>query len=200
MKIISAEFVTTATAPEGYPKPTPAPEVAFAGRSNVGKSSMINALCQRHKLVRVSHTPGRTRTLNFFEVVAEPKEGDRRTLRLCDLPGYGFAKVSKGERKQWQQMIESYLTQRAPLRAVVCIVDANVGPTDDDAQVVDWVRSLGRRVIVAATKLDKLPKHRRIPRAREIEKLLNVVEGEVIGVSSTENLNLDVLWAKLLEL
>ncbi len=200
--VLSAEFNTTAVGPESYPRPGP-PELAFVGRSNVGKSSMINALCQRRKLVRVSNTPGRTRTLNFFNV-AVAVEGEergaptqRRELRLCDLPGYGFARASKGDRKEWDRMIGAYLREREPLKAVVCIVDANVGPTEDDIAVLEWIAGLGRKVIVAATKVDKLPKHRRVPRTREIATALRL-PGAVIGVSATGGMNLGALWDELL--
>jgi len=202
-KIISAEFDTTAVAPEGYPPPGP-PELAFVGRSNVGKSSMINALCQRRKLVRVSNTPGRTRTLNFFDVVVEVVgargglAAGRQALRLCDLPGYGFARASKGDRKDWDRMIGGYLSGRDGLRAVVCIVDANVGPTEDDLEVVEWIGGLGRKVILVATKMDKIPKHRRIPREKEIAAELGM-PGAVVGVSATEDLNLGALWEQILQ-
>lgn len=198
MKILSAEFVTSATEPAGYPRGD-AREIAFAGRSNVGKSSMINALAQRHKLVRVSNTPGRTRLLNFFDVRVEDDEKSVHEVRFCDLPGYGFAKVSKAERKQWQQMIEAYIASRPQLCGVVCIVDANVGPTEDDLQVIPWVQKAGRRVIVAGTKIDRIPKHRRIPRAREIEKALQLEYGQVVGVSATDKIGLEDLWAKIFE-
>ena len=196
--ILSAEFVTTAVAPVGWPAPK-GPEVAFAGRSNVGKSSMINALARRKKLVRVSNTPGRTRTLNFFEVALEDEVGSRRELTLCDLPGYGFAKASKAERAHWRTMIENYIHGREGLCLVVCIVDANVGPTEDDLRVIPWMLSAGRRVLVAATKMDRVPKHRRLPRTREIERALTLAEGDVIGVSATQGLNLDAVWRRILQ-
>jgi len=198
MKILSAEFLTTGVSTDSWPSAGP-PEVAFAGRSNVGKSSMINALCQRHKLVRVSNTPGRTRTLNFFDVSLEDPSGETAKVRFCDLPGYGFSKVSKTDRRQWQEMIEGYLAKRQPLAAVVCIVDANVGPTEDDARVVAWVQSMGRRVIVAATKVDKMPKHRRHPRQLEIARTLVLSPAEVVVVSPKLAINLEPLWEKVLQ-
>ncbi|HYO72232.1 MAG TPA: ribosome biogenesis GTP-binding protein YihA/YsxC, partial [Archangium sp.] len=127
IKILDARFITTAVEPKGYPT-SPAPEVAFVGRSNVGKSSMINALAGRRKLVRVSNTPGRTRALNVFDVDVE-RGTKRHTVRFADLPGYGFAKVSKTERAEWQKMITSYLEKRRDLKIVVSIIDAEVGPT-----------------------------------------------------------------------
>ena len=195
MKILSAEFIKSATAPEGYPD-VKLVEVAFAGRSNVGKSSLINALCQRKKLVRVSNTPGRTRLLNFFEVAFE-HAGARRKICLCDLPGYGFAKVSKSERAAWREMIDRYVEKRAVLAGVVCIVDGEVGPTGEDLQVIEWLRASGRLPIVVATKIDRLPKHRRIPRAHELDGLLSLDVGSVLGVSSVEGINLDQLWERL---
>ncbi len=195
MKILSAEFLKSATAPEGYPA-TSLVEVAFAGRSNVGKSSLINALCQRKKLVRVSNTPGRTRLLNFF-VVAYELCGARREICLCDLPGYGFAKVSKDERATWRTMIDRYVHRRDSLAAVVCIVDAEIGPTEEDVQVIGWLRASGRLPIVVATKIDRLSKHRRIPRVREIEQALGLDPGSVLGVSSVEGIHLDRLWERL---
>ncbi len=199
MKIHTAEFLTTAVDAKSYPKPGE-PEVAFAGRSNVGKSSMINALCQRKKLVRVSNTPGRTRSLNFFIVRAEDEQGGMHQVRFCDLPGYGFAKVSKEERGYWQKMIGQYVREREALAGVVCIVDANVGPTEDDQLIVPWVLEQGRRVLVVATKIDRVPKHRRIPRLREIEKGLSLPEGTAVGFSATEKLNLDEVWERILAL
>lgn len=195
MKIISAEFLKSATAPEGYPA-TPLVEVAFAGRSNVGKSSLINALCQRKKLVRVSNTPGRTRLLNFFEVTYE-LAGARNKICLCDLPGYGFAKVSRSERAAWRSMIDRYVQDRATLAAVVCIVDGEVGPTGEDVQIIDWLRASGRLPIVVATKIDRISKHRRVPRVREIEQRLCLDQGSVLGVSSVEGIHLDLLWERL---
>jgi len=195
---IDARFVTTAVAPEGYPGGG-MPEVAFVGRSNVGKSSMINAVAGRRKLARVSHTPGRTRTLNFYDVDLD-RDGVRRTLRLADLPGYGFARVQKAERATWERMITAYLTGRRELRGVVSIVDAEVGPTPDDVRTLGYLAEIGRPALVVATKLDRLPKARRRPRLRAVAEGLRVNPHQVIGFSATEKLGLTGVCQALWEL
>lgn len=195
---LDARFVTTAVAPEGYPGGG-TPEIAFVGRSNVGKSSMINAIAGRRKLVRVSHTPGRTRTLNFFDVDLEV-DGERRTLRLADLPGYGFARVQKKERATWERMITTYLAGRRELRGVVSIVDAEVGPTQDDMRTLRYLAEIGRPALVVATKLDRLPKARRRPRLRAIAEALRVNPHQVLGFSATEKQGLTAVCQALWEL
>jgi GTP-binding protein len=193
---VEARFVTTAVAPEGYPLAGP-PEIAFVGRSNVGKSSMINTLSGRKKLVRISNTPGRTRTLNFFDV--DFMEGDqRRTVRFADLPGYGFAKVQKTERATWEKMVTTYLEKRAELRGVVSIVDAEVGATPEDVRTLGYLRQTERPTLVVATKLDRLAKARRRPKLRAIAEALEVDPAWVLGFSATEKLGLaevlDAVW------
>ena len=195
---VDARFVTTAVAPEGYPAGG-LPEVAFVGRSNVGKSSMINALTARRKLVRVSNTPGRTRTLNFFDVDLS-NDGERRTLRLADLPGYGFAKVQKTERATWEKMITTYLGGRAELRGVVSIIDAEIGPTPDDLHTLGYLQKLDRPTLVVATKLDRLAKARRRPRLRSVAEGLGIDPGMVLGFSATEKLGLTEVLLALWEL
>jgi GTP-binding protein len=196
IKVVDASFVTTATEPGQYPR-EPLPEVAFVGRSNVGKSSMINALAHRKKLVRVSNTPGRTRTLNFFDVTLD-RRGGRKTLRLCDLPGYGFAKVSKAEREKWQVMITQYLEQRHTLQVVVLIVDAEVGPTPDDLQMLDLLQEMPPRILVVATKLDRLGKAARKPRLEAIGRRLEIPAGGLLGFSAVERTGADEVWGALL--
>lgn len=194
--IDAADFVATATKPDQWPKGLMA-EVAFCGRSNVGKSSMINTLVNRRKLVRVSNTPGRTRTLNFFE--AAVRDGLKKyKVRLCDLPGYGFAKASKTDRAQWAQMIEGYLSARNDLRVVVVIVDSYVGPTDDDRAMIDFCAGLPPRILVAATKIDKLNKAARKPKIEQIRKALELPEGAVQGFSATEQMGVTEVWQALL--
>ncbi len=197
IKILDARFLTTAVEPKGYPAGVATPEVAFVGRSNVGKSSMINALSGRKKLVRVSNTPGRTRTINFFDVDVE-REGKRHTVRFADLPGYGFAKVSKTERASWQSMITTYLEKRRDLKVVVSIIDAEVGPTSDDFQTLDYLQEAKRPILVVATKIDRLPKARRKPRLQALSEELSLPREAVLSFSATEKLGLDEVWDALL--
>jgi GTP-binding protein len=195
---VDARFVTTAVAPAGYPAGGP-PEIAFVGRSNVGKSSMINTLSGRKKLVRVSNTPGRTRTLNFFDVDLM-RSAERRTVRFADLPGYGFAKVQKTQRATWEKMITTYLEERAELRGVVSILDAEVGATPDDVRTLSYLRKTNRPTLVVATKLDRLAKARRRPKLRAIAELLGVDPAWVLGFSATEKLGLTEVLEAVWEL
>lgn len=195
--VLSADFAVTATTLAECPR-QPVPEVAFVGRSNVGKSSMINALVNRKKLVRVSNTPGRTRTLNFFDVTVEGR-GRKTTLRLCDLPGYGFAKAPKAEREKWNEMISGYLEGRDQLRVVVVIIDAEVGPTADDLQMLDFLQETKPRILVVATKLDRLPKAKQKPRVIDVAKRLELPPGVVIGFSAVERMGVEGTWNALLD-
>jgi GTP-binding protein len=197
IKILDSRFVTTAVELKGLPTDHGA-EVAFVGRSNVGKSSMINALTNRRKLVRVSNTPGRTRTLNFFDVDLD-RDGVRHTVRLADLPGYGFAKASKTDKAQWQEMITTYLKNRHRLEVVVSIVDAEVGPTPDDLQTLDYLQEHNRRILVVATKVDRLNKAQRKPRLHAIAQQLDLPREAVVAFSSTEKLGVEDVWGTLLD-
>ena len=197
IKVLDARFVVTAVDPKGYPAES-RPEIAFVGRSNVGKSSMINALTGRRKLVRVSGTPGRTRALNFFDVELE-RNGVRHAVRMADLPGYGFAKVSKSERARWQTMIETYLGKRRELGAVVSIVDAEVGPTRDDEAMLGWLAQRSPKVLLAATKIDRLPKARRKPRLQQLARALELPSAAVVPFSATEHIGIDEVWDALLD-
>ena len=197
VQVVTAEFVKTATRPQEWPQ-GPAPEVAFVGRSNVGKSSMLNALTRRKGLARVSSTPGRTRALQFFDVAVRPTPAARpRQVRFCDLPGYGFAKVSKVERDRWAAMIEDYLRERDVLRAVVLIVDARHPPSESDHEALEFLRSGGRQVIVSATKTDKLARTRVGAALRAIEADLGLARGEVVPFSAEEGTGADALWARI---
>ncbi len=147
MKITSAEFITSAVSAANYPAGA-LPEVALAGRSNVGKSSLLNKLVNRRSLARTSNTPGRTRLINFFLV--------NGLFRLVDLPGYGYAKVSAAQRESWREMVEGYLLNRDSLKGIVLLVDSRHPPTAQDIQMYDWIKFQGIPTAVVATKADKL--------------------------------------------
>lgn len=149
MNIHNAAIIISAVSPAQYPD-TGLPEIALAGRSNVGKSSFINTLLNRKNLARTSGKPGKTQQLNFYNI--------DDTLHFVDVPGYGYAKVSKTERAKWGQMIETYLTTRETLRAVVSLVDMRHEPTQDDIQMYQFLKYYQIPVIVVATKADKIPK------------------------------------------
>ncbi len=194
MIVLSAEFVKSATRAAEYP-PEGAREIAFCGRSNVGKSSCLNALAQRKSLARVSRTPGRTRLINFFDLrVAEPDRSREHEVRFADLPGYGFASGSREETAQWQKMIEEYLTSRP--RALVVLVDGDLGPQPSDVEMVRWAESLGRKVIAVATKLDKLARTHRGQRVEKIAGQLAVPS--VMAFSAKERFGVEELWRALL--
>jgi GTP-binding protein len=200
MKVLSAEFLKTATQPEEWPAGRK-PEFAFVGRSNVGKSSMLNALARSSRLARVSSTPGRTRQLQFFEVAVQASPAQRpQIMRFCDLPGYGFAKVSRAERARWGGMIEEYLRARPDLRAVVLIVDGRHPAMEGDRDALAFLEAAGRPVVVASTKMDKLGKSHRLPAVRAVERALGLPPGSAIPFSAVEGTGTDALWARLLVL
>jgi GTP-binding protein len=199
LRVLSAEFLRTGVRASDWP-PGSTPEFAFVGRSNVGKSSMLNALSGRSKLARVSNTPGRTQALQFFEVAVQGS-GTRpvQRIRLTDLPGYGYAKVAKAERDRWAGMIETYLREREPLRAVVLIVDGRHPPQPSDHEALAFLRAGGREVVVAVTKMDKLARNQRLPALRRAERDLGLAAGEAVPFSAMEGTGADALWARLLE-
>jgi len=190
MKVLAAEFVTSATEASQFPAGA-LPEIAFAGRSNVGKSSLLNVLLGSKRLARVSKTPGRTRLLNFFRVtVAEGHSG----LFMCvDLPGFGYAKVSKAVRDQWGPMIEGYLRSRATLRGLILLLDIRRGE-EEEVNLIRWAGELGLEVVAVATKIDKLPRGQRVQALRRLETLLGV---PVLGCSATTGEGKDAVWTAI---
>lgn len=190
-KVKSARFLAAATNVAQLPPPMFA-ELAFAGRSNVGKSSLINSLLNRRKLVRTSSTPGCTRGLNLFRV-----ELDVGVLDLVDLPGYGYAKRSKTERRSWGPMIEGFLTMRVGLRGIVQIIDARHGPTEDDLELAEFANHIGRPLLIVATKIDKLPRNRRKP---QLDALTKQLKTPIWSYSSETSEGRDPLWDALLDL
>ena len=155
MKIITSALEAMAALPSQYPTEE-LPEIAFAGRSNVGKSTLINSLCQRKKLAYTSATPGKTRTVNFYRIEAEWEEA-RHAFRLVDLPGYGYAKASRKAQEEWAAGINTYLESRSMLREVILLCDLRHAPTALDKQMYTWIRSNGYVGHVIATKADKVP-------------------------------------------
>jgi GTP-binding protein len=190
--IVDASFVAAAHQLAQLP-PAEEPELAFAGRSNVGKSSLMNAALGRRRLVRTSGTPGCTRAVALFGARAR----DGAVFSLVDLPGYGFAKRSKAERAAWARLVEGYLIERAALRAVVVLVDARHGPTDDDLALMEFIgtrSSSAPELIVVATKLDKVQKSRR---RATLQKLEGTIGRPVIGASAVTGQGVEALWKKL---
>lgn len=193
MDVLDADFVAGATGLHQLPAPTFA-EVAFAGRSNVGKSSLINSLVGRRKLVRTSSAPGCTRAINIFRVRVRTDGGEAH-LDLVDLPGYGYAQRSKAERRSWGPLIEGFLSERPGLRGAVVIVDIRRGAQTDDLQLLEFLRSVEVTPIVVATKIDKLPASKRKPALGELHRQL---ESKVIAYSSVTGEGRDALWRRLL--
>ena len=191
VRISEAEFTAGAQKREQIPAPK-GPEIAFAGRSNVGKSSLLNMMLARKGLARTSRTPGCTRQINFFDIAVTggPK------LVFVDLPGYGYAKVSKTESRDWKKLLEGYLQERPTLEAVVVLVDARRGIEQDEIDLVEFLRlRQGLPVFVAVTKLDKLSKSEQKPRIKAIEKESGV---KVIGTSAETGAGREELWQRLL--
>lgn len=192
MDVLDAEFLMTAVTVDGLPPPMFA-ELAFAGRSNVGKSSLINSLAQRKKLARTSSTPGCTRGLNLFRLTLR---GGAK-LDFVDLPGYGFAQRSKAERLSWGPMIEGFLTHRVGLRGVVILVDVRRGLEDEEHELLEFLAHVGQRALVVATKIDRLPASKRKPAALALAKASGV---KAISFSSHTGDGRDELWRALLRL
>jgi GTP-binding protein len=189
MKISSAEFLRSAVAAEQYPR-QPLPEVAFAGRSNVGKSSRINTLLHRQGLAKTSGTPGKTQAINFFLI--------NQRFILVDLPGYGYAKVPRNVQAGWQSMVETYLQQRNTLRAVVHIVDARHPPTEQDQQLRQWLLHQGIPVLTVVTKVDKIKRSQRAVNIQEVRRRLAMPLAEpLLPFSSQSREGRQQLWRHL---
>jgi len=167
------------------------PEVAFLGRSNVGKSSLLNKLVGE-KAAKVSSTPGRTRAINFFALL---DQSEKRKLIFADLPGYGYAKISKSISAGWSEFIDPYLAIRATLKLCVCLVDSNVPAQNSDAQLFDWLRGAEREFVVVATKIDRLSGNARTRNLAALKKELQI--DEVLPVSAKTGYGIGALWARI---
>jgi GTP-binding protein len=187
---VSAKFVTSAAQPTDFPPPGK-PELAVVGRSNVGKSSLINALVQQDGLARTSRTPGRTRLVNWFEI------DDK--FHLVDLPGYGYAEVKKDVRESWRPLIESYLDKRKVLAGVLLLIDIRRGVQEEELDFIPWLAERAIPVVVALTKADKIPKHKRTLEVMKAKKDLGL-KRDPIAVSAQSAEGIDLMWRALLKL
>jgi GTP-binding protein len=188
----TTQFLLSAMAAGQFPA-TSVPEIAFLGRSNVGKSSLLNALVGE-KAARVSSTPGRTRAINFFALA---DEAGRRRMIFADLPGYGYAKISKSISAEWPKFIDPYLAERETLKLCVCLVDANVPPRPSDRQLLEWLRAAGREFLVVATKVDRLSGNARTRNLAELKKGLEV--DEILAISATTRAGIKELWSRVVD-
>ncbi|GGA36421.1 ribosome biogenesis GTP-binding protein YihA/YsxC [Paenibacillus physcomitrellae] len=186
MKVNKAEFIISAVRPDQYPEDA-LPEIALAGRSNVGKSSLINRMISRKNLARTSSTPGKTQHLNYYRINDD--------LYFVDVPGYGYAKVSKTLRAVWGKMIEDYLLSRGPLKLVIQVIDLRHPPSKDDILMYDWLKANGLPVCVVATKADKIPKSRWQKHIKIVRQdLLMRGDDPFIMFSAEEGIGKDELW------
>jgi len=189
MKVLSAKFVLSAKEPAHYP-PAALPEIAFAGRSNVGKSSLINTLVKRKGLARTSNTPGRTQEINFFSV--------NNRLYFIDLPGYGYAKVPEKMRKNWGPMIETYLSRRQTLRLVILILDVRRDPSEEDRQLIGWLQFYRLPFFIVLTKIDKVSRNQVDRRQRGISEDLGLSSvTPLISFSAKTGEGKDLLWQEI---
>jgi GTP-binding protein len=180
MKITSAEFTLSAVMESQYPKDN-LPEIALIGRSNVGKSSLINKLINRKKLAKTSSTPGKTRTINFYKI--------NNSFYFVDLPGYGYAKVPLKERKEWQRFIEEYFETRETLKGAFIVLDIRRSPTENETMVYEWLSRLGLPAVTVLTKADKFSKTKAAKQAKEIEGSLGRGEVTIFSATSGEGKN-----------
>jgi GTP-binding protein len=186
MKVKSAEFFRVCVLPSQFPNGN-RPEIAFVGRSNVGKSSLINKLLNRNGLARTSSQPGKTRALNYYLI--------NDSFFFVDLPGYGYAKVSETERKKWGPLIEGFLKNRQQLVLVVQLIDIRHEPTEDDCLMMDWFDYYKTPVVVAATKSDKLSRSKLTQNVSDLKSFFNYERLKVVPFSSVTGMGADELWS-----
>jgi GTP-binding protein len=190
MKIVKAEFIKSAGGAADFLK-SPLPQVAFAGRSNVGKSSLINCLVERKDLAKTSSIPGKTRLINYFSV--------NDAIVLVDLPGYGYARVSKEMRQSWRPMVEEYFLTSQTIRAAVIIIDVRRGPEQEELDLAGWVAGRSIRTLFVATKADKEKRSVLAARLRDSAGVLGVSPDEFVLFSAKTRAGRDVLWSRIRE-
>jgi len=191
MKTTSAELIKCVYPTDGYP-PSRYPEVAFAGRSNVGKSSLINTLVNRKGLARTSSAPGKTQSINFYLI--------NRSFCLVDLPGYGYAKVPQQVRKQWNPLIEEYCRNRKNLCGVAVIIDARIGPTPLDLSLINWLTDLSLPALFTMTKIDKLSKNKIAKALQQTARALSMRPERIVSFSAHTGEGKKDLWQKIVHL
>lgn len=184
------QFLLSALDAAQFPPPT-VPEIAFLGRSNVGKSSLLNALVGE-KAAKVSQTPGRTRAVNFFALLDQRQQ---RRLVFADLPGYGYAKISKSISAEWPKFIEPYLAERETLKLCICLVDSNIPPQQSDGKLLEWLRHVGREFLVVATKIDRVSGNARTRNLLAIQNEFGL--DEVLPVSARTGAGTKELWNRI---
>ena len=187
---LTAQFLLSAVNAAQFPAPTVS-EIAFLGRSNVGKSSLLNALVG-DKAAKVSSTPGRTRAINFFSLIG-PDQKQKKVF--ADLPGYGYAKIAKSISSGWPAFIEPYLAERPTLSLCICLVDSNIPPQASDAQLIDWLRAHDRNFVVVATKVDRLSGNERTRNLAALRKAFDVKQ--LLPVSAKTRTGINELWMRI---
>src|SRR5271170_4258820 len=188
------KFLISAHSPAQFPEAS-VPEIAFLGRSNVGKSSLLNALLGSNQ-AKVSSTPGRTRSINFFSIADTPQRQQPQML-FADLPGYGYAKISKSISAEWPKFIEPYLAEREQLALCICLVDTNIPPQESDTQLITYLKQTQRPFLVVGTKADKLSNNQLAKSVAALKKAHEV--NEILPVSAKTDAGTKALWAKLME-
>ena len=202
INIVKAKYVASAVKKDQYPESV-LPEVAFVGRSNVGKSSLINSLSRHHGLARTSGTPGKTQTINFYELTAKLNETERKPFHLVDLPGYGYAKTDQQNRKTWSNFIREYLLKSENLRLICQLIDVRHTPMKSDFETFAWLAENDLPVLLVATKCDKLSRNELEKQARIISKAFGVERENLLCYSSVTHAGradlLDVIHENLLQ-
>lgn len=191
MKQLNSSFIVSSSGRDSWPE-LENPEIVVVGRSNVGKSSFINALTNRKRLAYVGNTPGKTQLLNFFDI-------DGKWV-LVDVPGYGYAKLSKSQLARLGVMMDEYFAHRENLAGVVSLVDSRHAPSKDDLEMIEFFKQTGRKVIIVATKIDKVPKTKRLSTLRKLSQSLKLPMKSIYPVSSVEKTGLDEVYQAILEL
>ncbi|MCL2170547.1 MAG: ribosome biogenesis GTP-binding protein YihA/YsxC [Defluviitaleaceae bacterium] len=190
MNVVNVALEAVCVGPEGYPVGD-MPEFAFVGRSNVGKSSLINCMINRKALARTSAAPGKTRTINFYNV--------ENQLYFVDLPGYGYAKAPKTEKEKWGKMIEKYLLGRENLRAIICLIDIRHDPSELDLMMLEWLAHYDKKMILVLTKADKLTRNQLPRHIANIKKQINLAGARIIPFSKETKLGKDDLWNEIIK-